>query len=156
MALTITFKQMMSEPEKAVKTFSQTTLSMNVTLKSDCSLKNPVFVVQSSADIGQFNYLSAPELGGREYFITEVVSVANNRWEVHCETDGLSTWWNQIKTNRAVIRRQQNMYNLYLDDPDFVTYNYDRIQTLKFPPNEFNKLLQYYLVLNGSGENAGS
>lgn len=150
MALTITFKQMMSEPERAVKTFSQTTLSMDVTLKSDCSLKNPVFIVQSSSDIGQFNYLSAPALGGREYFITEVVSVANNRWEVHCETDGLSTWWNQIKTNRAVIRRQQNKYNLYLDDPDFMTYNYERIQTIQFPNNLFDKELKYVLVVNGS------
>ena len=55
-------------------------------------------------------------------------------------------------TDPAMIRRQQNIYNLYLNDPDFITYNNEKIQTLKFKngTTPFSKTLTYVLVINGS------
>ena len=80
-----------------------------------------------------------------------IVSVNRGVWEVSAHVDVLETYATAIKSNTAVIRRQQALYNLYLNDPDFMTYNYDIITTRKFSGGEgFNKTLNYVLVINGS------
>ena len=87
----------------------------------------------------------------RYYFIDDIISINNDIWEVHGHVDVLETYKTQILANQAVIARQQNRYNLYLNDPDFMTYNFDQIQTKKFSnPAGFNKVLNYVLVVNGS------
>ena len=65
--------------------------------------------------------------------------------------DVLETYKNGIKSNKAVIKRQQNIFNLYLNDPDFITYNNDKIQTLQIKNGAgFSKNWTYVLVINGS------
>lgn len=81
----------------------------------------------------------------RSYFIEDCVLI-NGLWEVTGHVDVLETYKAQILNNDAVIKRQQNKYNLYLDDPDFRVYNNESIQTLQFPSNNFMKSLQYILV----------
>ena len=86
----------------------------------------------------------------RYYFIDDIVSIHNNVWDVSGHVDVLETYKSAILNQSGVIRRQQNLYNLYLDDPEFKTYNYEQIQTLKFAANSFNKALNYVLTVNGS------
>ena len=96
------------------------------------------------------NYMEIP-IFNRKYFITDIRSIGRDRWEVSAHVDVLDTYASAIKSNTAVIRRQENVYNLYLNDPDFLTYNYDRIQTKKFTPvSGFHKQLTYRLIINGS------
>ena len=120
-------------------------------LKADTSILKPTLVLQSSTSLAGFNYMYIPDFN-RYYFIDDIVSKNNVIWEVSGHVDVLETYKNGIKSNKAVIRRQQNIYNLYLNDPDFVTYNNDKIQTLKFKngATPFSKTLTYVLVVNGS------
>ena len=104
----------------------------------------------SGASVYNFNYMQITTFG-RFYFITDIRSIGNNRWEISGHVDVLNTYASGILNNDAVIKRQQNLYNLYLNDPDFLTYNYDRIQTKKFTPvSGFHKQLTYRLIINGS------
>lgn len=151
MSLTIIFKKCTSPTEKVDKVFASGDTSFNVVLKEDTDIFRPTFVIQTSAFLGNFNYIDATSVLGRKYFITDIRSIANGRYEVDAKTDVLATWASQIRSNKAVIKRQQNLYNLYLDDPDFHVYNYEKIQTLQFPANTFMKSLQYVLVTNGAG-----
>lgn len=121
----------------------------DVLLKRDTSILRPVLLVNSVQDIYTFNYMYISEFG-RYYFIDDIRSVHDNLWEISAHVDVLETYKTQILSNTAVLRRQANKYNLYLDDPEFKTYNYEQIQTLKFPANSFNKQLHYVLVVNGS------
>lgn len=121
----------------------------DVLLKRDTSILRPVLLVNSVQDIYTFNYMYIAEFG-RYYFIDDIRSVHDNLWEISAHVDVLETYKTQILSNTAVLRRQANKYNLYLDDPEFKTYNYEQIQTLKFSANSFSKQLHYVLVVNGS------
>lgn len=118
-------------------------------LKDQTSILKPTIRILTNSNIHTYNYMYIPEFE-RYYFIDDIVSVNNNKWEVSGHVDVLETYKNSILSQSAVIKRQQNKFNLYLNDPDFQTYNYDMIQTKKFSASGFNKTLNYVLVVNGS------
>lgn len=148
MALTVTLYNNGSPVEKIGKTLTNGT-DFSCVLKDATSILRPTIEVSSSSNLSGFNYMYISDFG-RYYFIDDIVSTHNNRWEISAHVDVLETYKTEILANSAVVRRQQSQYNLYLDDPDFHAYNYERIQTLKFPANTFNKALNYILVVNGS------
>lgn len=151
MSYPITLKKCLSPVNKLTKTFAGTTQSFNVVLKENTDVFQPTFILQTDgAKLWDYNYIDGSNFSGRQYFITDVRSIGNNRFEVDAKTDVLSTWASEIRGNTAVIKRQEKLFNLYLDDPEFHVYNYENIQTKQFPVNNFNKLLNYVLVVNGS------
>ena len=150
MSLTVDLITNSSPVEKIGKTLTAGA-SFSCVLKEDTSVLRPVIEVVSSSNLSGYNYMYISEFG-RYYFVDDIVSLNDGRWEISAHVDVLETYKTSILANSAVIRRQASLYNLYLDDPDFHTYNYDRIQTIKFPANSFNKALNYVLVLNGSAE----
>lgn len=126
------------------------------TLKEETSVLKPVIrILSNDSSIYTYNYMYIAEFE-RYYFIDDIKSVNNNRWEISGHVDVLETYKNSILAQTAVIKRQQSKYNLYLDDPDFHTLNNERIQTLKFPTsNGFTKTLQYIIATNGAGAQQG-
>ena len=149
MSLTASLKVNSSPVEKIGKTLSDG-LDFNVTLKEDTSILRPVLILASTAQapITGYNYMYISDFG-RYYFIDDVKSVRNNVWEVSAHVDVLETYKDAILANSAVIKRQQSLYNLYLDDPEFKTYTTQRVQCKRFPANAFNKTLTYILITNG-------
>lgn len=146
--LTVNLKVNTSPVEKIGKTLSAGS-DFSCLLKNDCSVLRPVIIIATSDNITGFNYMYIPDFG-RYYFIDDITSLNNGRWEVSAHVDVLETYKADILSNNAVIRRQQNLFNLYLDDPDFHVLNYERVQTFKFPANTFSKTLKYVLVVNNS------
>ena len=138
-----------SDPREKVKKTVTSGATFSCVLKEGTSIFNPVVILQTDASVYNFNYMHIPAFG-RFYFITDIRSIGNNRWEVSGHVDVLNTYASGILNNDAVIKRQQNLYNLYLNDPDFQTYNNDVIQTKKFTDSEFSKNLTYVLAINGS------
>ena len=149
MSLTIKLYHNASPSNKIGKKLNDELVTSNVLLKDDVSILKPVFKVKDVRSIITYNYLYCPDLQ-RYYFIDDIVSVHNDLWEISCHVDVLETYKNGILGQTAVIKRQQNKYNLYLNDPDFMTYNNDTIQTKKFSDSAFTKNLAYVLVVNGS------
>lgn len=150
MSLTASLIVNSSPVEKIGKSLSAG-LDFNVTLKDGTSLLRPVLLLVSTsqAPIIGYNYMYIQEFG-RYYFIDDIKSVRNNMWEISAHVDVLETYKTAILANSAVIKRQTGQYNLYLDDPEFHVYNYEQIQTKKFPANSFSKTLTYILTINGS------
>lgn len=139
-----------SPVEKIEKTLSAGS-TYSCALKDDTSVLDPVIILQTSDNIFSYNYMYISDFG-RYYFIKDIVSLNNNRWQITAHVDVLETYKQQILSNEAVIKRSEKLFNLYLDDPEFKTYNYDQIQTLKFknPGGAFNKTMNFVLVVNGS------
>lgn len=135
-----------SPVEKIGKTLSAGN-TYNCALKDDTSVLDPVIIIQTSDNIYTYNYMYISDFG-RYYFINDIVSLNNNRWMIKAHVDVLETYKANILNNNAVIKRQENLFNLYLDDPEFHVLNYERVQTLKFPANAFSKNLTYVLVVN--------
>jgi len=107
-----------------------TVTTENATLKRDTNIVNPTFLLRVSG-LPSFNYITCAELG-RSYFVRSITSV-NGLWEVACECDVLSTYKKQIRANSAIVRRQENDWNLYYNDGSFRTYQNPHIITKSFP-----------------------
>ena len=77
------------------------------------------------------NYAYITEFG-RYYYITNIVCVGD-LFEVHMHVDVLMSFKGDIRSNSAVVSRQENVYNLYLQDGVFKTYSQPHMQVIQFP-----------------------
>ena len=73
--------------------------SYTVNLKSGTSLLSPTLLLNISSR-PTYNYLS---FEGRYYFVTDIVSVRNDLWEISCNVDALASWKSEIGGTTANI-----------------------------------------------------
>ena len=119
-------------------------------LRDEASVIDPVFEVESSLDLSQTNYIWIEELH-RYYYVLNIVSVATNLWRFHCHVDVLMTYKPTILAHEAVIGRQEELYNLYLNDGDtFKVTQRSKIQQKAFP-NGFSGSSYVMIVCGGHG-----
>lgn len=116
-------------------------------LKNESSVVNPVILIESSDLASNVNYMTIPEFH-RKYFVTDIVSVRNSLVEIHAHCDVIETYAPQIRQQRAIVSRQQNKWNLYLDDGMFKTYQNAQIVTKAFPAGFTNT--EFVLAVAGS------
>ena len=74
-------------------------IQKEVKLKEDTSVLNPVFKLRMSGHDGQ-NYLWA---FGRYYWVTNIVSLANEYWEIQCKIDPLGSYRGHIRNTEAFV-----------------------------------------------------
>ena len=113
MAFTIQLYHNNSEPERIGKSLSATQ-SFTGSLKDQTSIINPSILVKS-AGVPKGNYARI-EAFGRYYFITDIVSVRNELWEIKMHVDVLQTYAAQIKAGEEMVSRQELNYNNYMQD----------------------------------------
>ena len=75
-------------------------------LKDSCSVQNPVILI-NSGNISSMNYMYIEDFK-RYYFITDIVCVRNELWEVHAKVDVLNSFKNGIRQNKAIILRTED------------------------------------------------
>lgn len=111
--------------------------SLSGTLKAETSIIDPVFIIQAEmgACVG-CNYIDIPSFG-RKYFVNNIRSIRTGIVEFQCHVDVLSSFKDQILSNKAIIKKQENKNNLYLDDGSLKVYSKPLsaggIVTKKFP-----------------------
>ena len=115
-------------------------------LKEACDIINPVIIV-SGENLSSYNYLYIP-IFNRYYFITDIKVIRNNLWEISCHCDVLETYKNEIKNQKAIVARQENEYNLYLNDPEWKIYTNKQVLTRLFPYG-FSDTGNYYMTVIG-------
>lgn len=121
-----------SENNRAVKDL-ENIREFNFILKDQTSIIDPVFLITGDiTDMLQANYMTVPAFG-RAYFITDIQSVRTGLVEISAHVDVLSSYIDALKECSAVIHRQENKWNLYLDDGFFKTYQNPNIVVKKFP-----------------------
>lgn len=105
-------------------------------LKDGTSIIDPKIIIQgtpaTTQQIVSSNYMYIEDFG-RYYFINDISSVRTNLWEVSCHVDVLQTYADQIKAQTAIIQRQENKWNLYLNDGSFKVYQNPNVLTKPFP-----------------------
>lgn len=124
------------------------------TLRSGTSILDPIVRIESALSenlISEVNYAHIAVFN-RYYLVTNIEIDNNSLWNIHMHVDVLETYKDEIKAQDAVVARQEEKYNLMLDDGWFMTYQNPIVQTLRFsvanPFPESNK--SYILVLAGS------
>lgn len=121
--------------------------SINGTLREPTSILDPTIMLERSAPTG-FNYMEIPAFN-RYYVVTGVSSIANNLIAVSGHVDVLMTYKSEIRSCEAVIRRQENKFNLYLDDGIFKAYQNTKHKIIRLPYGFTD--YSYVLALAGNG-----
>ena len=121
----------MSDRNALDKTLEQK-IELTGTFREPTNVIDPVIEIQGNASsIAARNYFELPAFG-RKYFITDIVASGYGRVIIKGHVDVLSTYAEQIRQLKAVIARQENRYNLYIDDNLFKIDSRTVIQTKDF------------------------
>lgn len=132
MAFDIELKTNNSEQNR-LKKDTQTIMKVSGVLKEETSIIDPIIKIECKlSDVTGCNYLSIPVFG-RSYFVNDIRSIRNGLVEFSCHVDVLSTYAEQIKNNTGIIKRQENKWNLYLNDGTFKVYQNPNVLTKAFP-----------------------
>lgn len=132
MSFSITLQRNNSEPIRMDKSITDIT-TVTGTLKDTTSVIDPVIRIQCAlADVAQCNYLTIPTFG-RSYFVRDIRSLTADIVEFSCHVDVLSTYKSGIRGNTGITRRQENQWNLYLNDGSLKVYQNPYVITKEFP-----------------------
>lgn len=132
--MTIKIYKNLSDTNVLDKNITQLGSDLTGYLKEDCSIIDPVITIEdfTSFNIQQANYAYITEFG-RYYYINNIVVLSNELFELHMHVDVLKTYASGIRSNSAVISRQEKQYNLYLQDGVFKTYANPHYEIRQFP-----------------------
>ena len=101
-------------------------------LKEFTSVIDPIITIESPVNIVcLYNYVFIPDFN-RYYFITNIIAITDTLTEITLHVDVLMSFKDYIRVNLATTRRQENDWNLYLNDGSFRTYQYKTVGTYKF------------------------
>ena len=141
MSFSISLQNNSSPINKIGKTISTIT-TVTGSLKNESDVIRPEILIECDSSILSANYMTIDTLH-RKYFIEEIQSVRNNLWLVQARVDVLDTYASQILANSAVVLRQENNFNLLLNDGVFKCKQDPRVFYRKFPSGlgDFNYIL---------------
>lgn len=129
--MTIKLYNNLSDKIVVDKNITQKGSDVTGTLREDCSIIDPVIKMSAIGNnLLTSNYAYITEFA-RYYYITNIVCVGD-LFEVHMHVDVLMSFRGDIRTNNAVISRQERNYNLYLQDGVFKTYSQPHYEIKQF------------------------
>lgn len=132
MAFNIILQRNNSELNKVTKSV-ENIMTLSGTLKEETSIIDPIIKIECDlSTVTECNYLSIPAFG-RSYFVNNIRSVRNGLVEFSCHVDVLSSFSDGIRSNSAIVKRQENSWNLYLNDGSFKVYQNPMVLTKAFP-----------------------
>lgn len=102
----------------------------NCIFKDDTTVKNPTLILSNINGLTQSNYLYIEDFD--RYYYIDNITYSQQRYYIECSCDVLMSFSDDIKNCTAIIERQENEYNLYLNDEEYKVYQYPRVQTKRF------------------------
>lgn len=153
--MTVNFYKNNSEREKMDKDLTETIANLEGVTKAELDILRPVLLLQYTPEtyalLLDSNYFYIAETS-RYYFMNKDLTIQNNQLIIVSGiVDPLTSHSDTIRAQTAIIQRQENSYNLYLDDGVFKIYQNPIIQQKTFPKG-FN-LNNYTYVLYTTGHN---
>lgn len=123
--------------------------TLNGVLKEETSIITPTITFDYPAtSFAVANYMTIPVFN-RAYYITDIRSITATLTEVSLKVDVLSSYDASIRACNAIVAKQENRWNLYLDDGSFKTYSNPNVLTRAFP-NGFGN--DFYFILAVAGD----
>ena len=127
-------------------------LSASGNLREETSIIDPIVMIETSISaniIGKINYAYIAEFN-RYYYVVNITSIANDLWEIEFHVDVLMSYASKIREQTAIVARQENRRNMYLDDGWFMAYQDPLILTRYFSVADPFETQEYVLLLAGS------
>lgn len=130
--MTINLYTNLSEPIRADKDL-RSVATVNGYLREESSVLEPSFDIEVADNLlNSINYAYISEFG-RYYFVGNPVSVRKGLWRFPMRVDVLSTYKAGVRENYAIIERNENNYDLLINDGLFVTQQRPRRAQFSFP-----------------------
>lgn len=146
--MTITLYNCTAENERLNKSsYLSNSTSFTFEFKDQSSIMNPSVLIGTDSNLSGFNYAYIDTFG-RYYYIAEIVVMRADLYLLKLHADVLMTYKDQIRSCSAVCKRQENISNMYLDDPEFKVYNNKQIDCYTFS-SPFTKSLNFLLTVAG-------
>lgn len=147
MSFDITLQINKSEKNKVTKSITDI-ITVSGELKAETSIIDPVIMINCElSDVTKCNYMTIGSFG-RSYFVNNIRSIRSGLVEFSCHVDVLSSFADAIKSNSAIVRRQENNWNLYLNDGSFKVYQNPIVLTKAFPSGFTTR--EFVLAVAGS------
>lgn len=132
MSFNITLQRNNSERNRLTKELSDL-MTVSGNLKAETSIIDPVIMIECELSaVTGCNYMTIPTFG-RSYFVNNIRSIRTGLVEFSCHVDVLSSFASEIRGNIAIVRKQENNWNLYLNDGSFKVYQNPNVLTKAFP-----------------------
>lgn len=132
MSFNITLQRNNSERNRLKKEISDL-MTVSGNLKAETSIIDPIIMIECDLSaVTGCNYMTIPNFG-RSYFVNNIRSIRTGLVEFSCHVDVLSSFASEIRGNIAIVRKQENNWNLYLNDGSFKVYQNPNILTKAFP-----------------------
>lgn len=132
MSFSIALQTNASEKNKLDKDLT-TIATVKGTLKTETSIIDPIILIEGNlSDYVGCNYMTISAFG-RSYFVNNIRAIRNNLFEISAHVDVLTSFSADIRSNNAIVRRQENKWNLYLNDGTFKVYQNPNVLTKAFP-----------------------
>lgn len=132
MAFDIVLMRNNSEKIRADKDLT-TLVTVTGVLKEETSIISPTIKIECDlSNLTNCNYMYIQAFG-RYYFVNNIISIHNNLVEFVCHVDVLSSFKAAVRANKGIVRRQENKWNLYINDGSFRVYQNPIITTKNFP-----------------------
>lgn len=146
--LQIIIQRNQSEKNRVDKTI-ENVITLSGSLRAETSVIDPIITIEGDIeDVVTCNYMTIPRFG-RSYFITNIRSIRTGLYEISAHVDALSSFKTQIRENIAIVHKQENNWNLYLNDGTFKVFSDSIVETYTFPTG-FSGNFEYILAVAGS------
>lgn len=130
--MTLTLYKTLSDSITLDKELEQIIILSGI-LREESSIIDPVILIEDIDDfLPEMNYAYIQEFN-RYYYITGIESVRQGLWRVSFHVDVLYTYKDAIRENSGIIERNENLYDLQLNDGLFRTRQNPRIVQVPFP-----------------------
>lgn len=131
MSLTINCYKNLSDRRKAAKEL-ELIETKTAELKGDVNIVSPVLILTGdAATYAECNYIEIPAFN--RYYFAEFTANPGGILTATCNCDVLSSAWaHGLQDLQAVVARQQEEFNLYLNDGTFQAYANDQVVTKEF------------------------
>lgn len=132
----INLYQNSAEQNRVDKTSYLTSVgTLSGVLRDECSIITPSIIIAQNT-LPVFNYVYIPVFN-RYYFVTGITSVKCGLWRIEMTCDVLMSYRTGIKALNAVIARQENDYNDYLNDNEVIIQNDPIVEYVEIPSKCF-------------------
>lgn len=144
--MNILFYTVTDENNKLTKTLGTST-TFSGSFRASTDVVNPEFNIQATNPTN-FNYVYISNFK-RYYFITDIVNIGLDLWTIRCHVDVLMSYNAAIKNLNCIMERQENKYNLYMQDNELTRLGFPLIQTKVFPNSISAASYNFFLTVAG-------
>ena len=121
-------------------------------IKDSTSIYTPTIRLNASdINVSKGNYGYIPKFK-RFYYVTDVVSVRQDVWEISLKCDVLMSFRDDIINHKVIFNHSEKTYNLYLNDGTLQMDSRPKVTWNKFP-NSLTEDGTYVLILAGNNSN---